>query len=599
MSEDAMLELGGIIFLGIGAQWLAWRLKLPSILFLLIFGILAGPVTGFIHPDEIFGEFLLPFVSMAVAIILFEGGLSLRIKDLKKIGHVILALITIGVLITSAIITAACYYILHFNLEISLLIGAILVVTGPTVVGPLLNYIKPTGRVREILKWEGIIIDPIGALFAVLVFEVIITGGLQNAGAVMVKGILGTIIFGGLTGFMFSRLLVIFIKRLWIPEYLHETMTLTLVIAAFIISNYLQPESGLFAATLMGILLDNQNIVAIKHIVEFKENLRVLIISVLFIILSARLPAENLQLFHWSSFVFLAIVIFIARPVAVFLSTLGSGLKLKEKTFISWMAPRGIVAAAVSSVFAIRLSQTGIPNTQYIVPIVFFVIIGTVVFYGLTSAPLARLLGIAKEKPEGLLIVGAHNWARIIARSFKELGYRVLLVDTNKGFIQQATSEGFETYYGNAVSKQILDNIELNNIGRILALTSNNEANALALLNFSEIFEKNELYQLCPESFNEKNENMPQTHLRGRFIFAEGLTYTSLSNQFYIGSIPKLIRINDDFNLKEYLTHTDVNVIPLYLVKEDKQIQLFTSDKSPEPKSGDILIVLAEPKEES
>ncbi|HMN24499.1 MAG TPA: cation:proton antiporter, partial [Ignavibacteriaceae bacterium] len=289
MSEHFLLALSSIVILGIGAQWLAWRLKLPSILLLLLFGFIAGPVSGFLNPDELIGDILLLIVSIAVALILFEGGLSLKIKELPKIGGALLSLLTIGVTITGVITAIAAYTIIGLNWQISILLGAILVVTGPTVIGPLLRHIRPKRKVADILKWEGIVIDPIGALFALLVFEAILIGGFEEASITGLIVIGKTVLFGSLVGFSFAWLLIILIKRFWIPDFLQETVTLSLVVGAFVCSNFFQHESGLFATTLMGIAMANQKQVTVKRILEFKENLSVLIISFLFIILSARL----------------------------------------------------------------------------------------------------------------------------------------------------------------------------------------------------------------------------------------------------------------------------------------------------------------------
>ena len=227
MSEHFLLSLSSIIILGIGAQWLAWRLKLPSILLLLIFGFIAGPLTGFLNPNILIGDILLPIVSIAVAIILFEGGLSLKVKELPKIGGALIFLLTIGVTITGVIAAIAAYTIIGLNWQISILLGAILVVTGPTVIGPLLRYIRPKRKVADILKWEGIVIDPIGALFALLVFEAILIGGFKDASVTVLLVIGKTLLFGGIVGVSFAFLLIILIKKFWIPDFLQETVTLS------------------------------------------------------------------------------------------------------------------------------------------------------------------------------------------------------------------------------------------------------------------------------------------------------------------------------------------------------------------------------------
>ncbi len=598
MSEHTLISLASVVILGIGAQWLAWRLRLPSILFLLVFGFIAGPLTGFLHPDDFMSDILLPFVSLSVAVILFEGGLTLRFREFREIGKVVISLITIGLLFTWIITTVTAHLVLNLNLQISILLGAILVVTGPTVVGPLLRHIRPMGKVADILKWEGIVIDPIGALLAVLVFEAILIGEIEHATLVVLLSIGKTVLFGGLIGVFFAWLLVWLLKNFWVPDYLHETVTLSLVIAAYLISNLIQTESGLFAATLMGLFLDNQKLVTVKHIVEFKENLRILIISILFIILSARLDLSDFSHLTFASLIFLAVLIFIARPVSVFVSTLRGGLNWKEKIFLSWMAPRGIVAAAIASIFALRLSETGLPQTELLVPLTFSVIVVTVAIYGLTATPLARWLHIAQSNPQGVLMVGAQPWALDIARTVKDKGFKVSIIDTNRHHIYKAQMEDIPAYYDSVLSEHILDTINFNGIGRLLALTPNDEANSLAVLHFADVFEREELYQLPPESEEKGEEHTfsPQ-HLRGRFLFGEGINFSYINHRYISGAIIKSTNLTEKFDYPAFQKYYGETVIPLFLITENKELIIFTADREIKPKAGQTIIALVDESE--
>lgn len=598
MSESAMTSLAGVIILGIGAQWLAWRLKIPSILFLLVFGFIAGPITGFLHPNELLGQLLLPVVAISVGIILFEGGLSLKFKELREIGKVVLILISVGMVVTWFIATAGAYTILGLDLRLSILLGAILVVTGPTVVGPMLRHIRPVGKVADILKWEGIVIDPIGALLAVVVFEAILIGEVQQAGIAVLLTIGKAVFLGGLIGLVFAWALVQLIRRFWIPDYLHETVTLTLVIGAFVGANALQEESGLFAATVMGFALDERNLL-IKHIIDFKENLSVLMISGLFILLSARLQLDDLTHFDLDGLLFLALLICIARPAAVMLSTIGSGLSWRERVFVSWLAPRGIVAAAVASVFALRLADAGIPQAETLVPITFMVIIGTVAIYGLTSPLLARWLGLAQANPQGALIIGAHAWGRAIAESLKQHDLKVLLVDTNRHNTQAARMQGLSTYHGSILSEEVLEDIDLSGIGRLLALTSNDEANSLAALHFADIFDRGELYQLSPasERSGEEDEFSP-VHLRGRFLFGEGVTFDSLDKKFASGWRVKSTKLSEEFDYEAFCNHYGDAAIVLFIVKEGGELIVVTTDSELKPEPGQNAIAFVKETEQ-
>ncbi len=594
MSEHIITGLAIIVILGISAQWIAWRLKMPSILFLLIFGFVAGPVTGILNPDEVMGEMLLPVVTMSVAVVLFEGGLSLRINDLKTVGGTVMKLITIGVFITWMVTSVSAYYILGLNLRISILLGAILVVTGPTVIGPLISHIRPKGNVGKVLKWEGIVIDPVGALLAVLVFEVILVEKIEQASSLVALGILKTIVFGGGIGIALALLLIFLLKRYWVPDFLQEAVTFMLVILAFLLSNQFQDESGLFAATVMGIVLDNQKMVTIKNIVEFKENLRVLIISSLFILLAARLEFSDFTGFQWNSVVFMLVLIFIGRPLSIFLSTLGSGLNIREKIFLSWMAPRGIVAAAIASVFAFKLEVTGLKQTENIVPITFLVIVTTVALYGLTAPWLARKLKVAQTDPQGILFIGACKWVRDVAVLLKKKGFRIVLIDTSLPNVKKARSKELTAYHGNVLSEAIADEIDLDGVGKLLAMTPNDEVNALAALNFSEFFDSEHIFQIKPVLSDNKgfNAHAPK-HLRGRFVF---------NDEFHYDTIEKLI--NENYKLQvievdENVTYDDLviqykgNILPLFLITSTKKLHVFIEEIEWEPTAGDKLIVMA------
>ncbi len=591
MVEHPLIAISGIIVLGIAAQWLAWRLRFPSILLLLIFGFAAGPATGLLDPDALLGNLLLPIVSVGVAVILFEGGLSLRITELREIGGVVRNLITVGTLATWLISAGAAHFILGLDFALSVLLGAIVVVTGPTVIVPLLRHVRPVGQVGSILKWEGILIDPIGAMLAVLVFEAILPGGFQGAATLAAIGFFKTVFIGGVVGVIGAGIMFLLLKHRRIPDFLQNAVSLAVVVSVFTASNWFQAESGLLAVTVMGVALANQKTVTVKHIVEFKENLRVLLIASLFVLLAARLQLSDLAHLGLSSLAFLGVLIFIARPVAVALSTVKSGLSWRERFFLSWMAPRGIVAAAVASIFALSLAEAGYPQAERLVPLTFMVIIGTVTIYGLTASPLARWLKLSEPHPQGVLIAGAHPWARAIAKALQAQGYQVLIIDTNRVDISAARMDGLPTYYGSVFSEYILDEIELGGIGRLLALTSNDEVNSLAALHFADVFSRAEVYQLPPE------DEAVSAHLRGRLLFRTGITYTELEQRFARGEEIKTTKLTPEFDYKAFQARYGETEIPLFLINENGNLVVLTKDSQPEPRSGQLLISLVSPVE--
>ncbi len=590
MAEDLLLGLASIVVLGIAATWLAWRLRLPSIFVLLIVGFLAGPVSGFVNPDELFSDLLLPIVSLSVAVILFEGGLNLSLDEMRKSGRMVFRLVTLGVLVTWLIGALTAYLVLDLELEMAVLLGAILVVTGPTVILPLLRHLRPGGDVGGILKWEGIVIDPIGAILAVIVFQVIIATEVQPAASIIALSLVKAILGGGAIGAAGAIILVQMLKRFWLPDYLHSMFSLALVIAAYTAADYIQPDSGLIAVTLMGIVIANQRSVNVKHIIEFKENLRVLLISSLFILLTARLQLEDFNNITAGSLALLAVLILAARPAAVMLSSIGSKLKLNQRLFISWMAPRGIVAAVVASVFAIRLQEMGYEQAELLMPLTFIVIAGTVTIYGLTASPVAKQLKVAEPNPQGVLMAGGQSWARKIAEALHKEGFRVLIVDTSRVNIASARMLGVSTYYGNILSQYTLDRLDLGGIGRLMALTSDNEYNSLATLQLTNDLGRAEVYQLPAAGEEAEGKKAVSQHLRGRMLFSPEATYNRLAGLFAAGALIKTTDITEEFTYEDFKKYYGDNALPMFLIDAGGKLVVITADNPPKPKPGQKLI---------
>jgi NhaP-type Na+/H+ or K+/H+ antiporter len=587
-----------ILALGIGAQWLAWRLKLPSILLLLLFGFLAGPVTQLISPDKLLGENLLPIVTLCVGLILFEGGMSLRVADLKQSGRVVWRLVSYGAIITGVMGAFAARYIAGMSGPISALLGALLVVTGPTVIGPLLRHVRPTGAVGPILRWEGIVIDPIGALCAVIVFEAFDISGHTGGLTVVALGAVKTVGVGILFGTFGAAMVTLILRRYWVPDYLHNPVTLTVVIVAMVASNNIQPESGLFTVTVLGIALANQRWVSVHHIAEFKETLSVLLVSVLFILLSARLQLSQITSLSWRAAAFLAVII-LARPLAVAAATIGSDLKRKERIFLAAIAPRGIVAAAVSSVFAMRLRAAHVPNADKLVPLVFTVIVGTVVIYGLSAASLGRWLGVATPNAQGCLIVGAHPLARAIALAIQESGHPVLVVDTNRAALAEARLQGLPTFNGSILGAQSEEKIDLSGMGRLLALTANDEVNALACVRFAKLFGRANVYQLPAsqpktDSKSARSRTEIAQELRGRQLFGSAYTLSDLERRIADGATVKKTLLTEVFDLSSFQAARP-DAIAMFLLDPDNTLSPVTEDLPAGAHAGQTVISLSEP----
>lgn len=587
--EQALLALAGIFVLGIGGQWLASLTRVPSILVLLGIGILVGPILGWIDPDALLGDLVLPLVSLCVAMILFEGSLSLRFRDLREIGRPVFLLLSVGVLVTWVICATAAVFVLQFELPVALLLGAILTVTGPTVVGPLLNLIRPTGAVGPVARWEGIVVDPIGAVLAVLVFqtfEYVHDAAYTHAVWMGASGFLKTIFFGTSMGVAAAWLIRFLLMRHLVSDHLQSAFALMMVAGVFAVSNLVAHESGLVTVTVMGLVLANQQSVSIRRIVEFKENLSVLLIAVLFILLAARLDLFYFQQLGWRGLLFAAIVILVARPLSVLLATIGTGLTMSERLFLGWLAPRGIVAAAVASVFALELG-----DGDNFVAATFLVIVATVTTYSATSGLVARRLGLSEANPQGLLIAGAHSFGCEIAARLQELGIRVCLVDRNPQNIRSARMAGLTTYYADILSESIHEDLDLGGIGRFLSLLPNDEVNSLAAEHCGELFGRDHVYRLPVSTEGSARVSMASSVTWGRELFASTATFDDIRRRQDGGAVVKATTLSEEFTWSDFTAEYGTDVIPLFQV-QDGQARIVTSSATVSPVPGQTVIAL-------
>ena len=586
---ELLIGIAVIFVFGIGAQWISSRLRIPSILLLLILGFVAGPVTGLVRPDEMFGDLFFIIVPLAVAVVLFEGGTSLSISEVTGHGTVVRRLISIGVLVTWGLAAGAAVTSLGLEPGIAVLLGAVVVVSGPTVVGPLLRSVKPTSSVRTVLNWEGILIDPVGATLAVIVFDILIAGEGSLRGGL--GAAISTVGVGLLVGLIGAGVIVLLLKRYLIPDHLQPSATLMFVVAAFVASDLLRPESGLLAVTLMGIAVANQKFVSVEHIIEFKETLRELLIAGLFIVLAARLEMEDILDVGWRETLFLIVLVFVARPLAVFISTIGSELAIRERLFVSWVAPRGIVAAAVASVFAIELEEAGIADASRLVPLTFFVIIGTVALYSLTARLVGKMLGVVEEDGGGLVIVGANPVARELAKSVAATGVDVQLVATNHSELTKARMEGLRAFRTSVLDDDEDDEDQTGSDDLVLLATPNDEFNALAAIRAIESRDRSQVYQLAPSVGSER----VATRLRARILVSLDFSFTEVSEQMLAGAVFRTTELTDQFQFADYTKKHGPSATPIFVIERGSIVGVFSADSTPSPASGQTIVSLMAP----
>ena len=458
-------------------------------------------------------------------------------------------LVSFGMLITWVCIVVGAYYFVDFSWPLAALFGALVVVTGPTVIVPMLRSIQPKSSLGSILRWEGIVIDPIGALFAVLVYEYIVSSADPTGHVLSALGL--TLAIGLGLGVIGGHLIAKMLQGHWVPHYLRNVAVLTLMLAAFSFSNDLSEESGLLTVTIMGIWLANVKGLDIEDIIEFKETLTVLLISALFILLASRLDSGTFLSIGWGGVGLLAVVMLVARPLSVWISGIGTDLTSADKWFLSWMAPRGIVAAAVSSLFAIKLQEKQlIEGADLLVPMVFLVIIGTVVIQSLTASWWARRLGVTQEKAQGVIFFGATQFSRQFAKVLATHNINSVLADTNWESIRLARMENLNVYFGNPASSHAENNLELDGIGRAMIVSPYRQTNPLVSMHYQDEFGENKVFEL--ESSENKHERHQVSRDGNRSLFSEGITYSKLNSLMAQGSQIKSTGLTEAFDLKEF-----------------------------------------------
>lgn len=600
-----MIELAGIVILGILAQWLAWRFKIPAILPLILIGLAVGPISTFYTVDGskliepiwdgdsgLFpGDSLFYFVSLAIGIILFEGGLTLRKGEILNVGPVILKLITIAVIVTFFGAGVAAYLIFDLSWQISFLFAALIIVTGPTVITPILRNIPLKKDVSAILKWEGILIDPIGALVAVLMFEFISAGtGTEFTETALME--FGKIVLFGFTfGFTFAHALAFAIKKNVIPHYLLNVLTLATVLGVFVLADMFAHESGLLAVVVMGMVMGNINLPNLKELLYFKESLSVLLISILFILLAANINVEDLLLvYNVEALILFGAVVLVIRPLGVFVSSIGSSLKTNEKLFISWVGPRGIVAAGIASLFGLELANQGVEGAEYITPLVFMIVLGTVLLNATTARLFAQLVGVFLKNSQGILIIGASTISRLIGSYLKKNKRHVVLIDSNGANIRKARELGLDAIQENVYSDDLINNIELSDVGYLMAMTGNTEVNLNAIEKFRKHFGENGSFRVVSSDEMDDPENNPKEGL-----FSQTDDYIKLTN--LARKYPSIHEL--ELNSKKHyeglieISKTDPDIIPLFVKNNEGELNIIPSNSMDvEIEEGYLMVYL-------
>ena len=592
--QQLALSIALISILGIGAQWIAWRTGWPAIALMLAAGVIGGPVLHIINPEHVFGELLEPMVSIAVALILFEGGLSLNFRELRKTDGAVIRLVLLGAPIGWVLGAIACYYVAGLVWPVAILFAGILVVTGPTVVLPLLRQSNVAARPRAILKWEAIVNDPVGALLGVVTYEYLRRAGEGGTLASVILSLLGAAVIAGLIGWLAARAIGWAFPRGHVPEYLKAPILLVAVIGVFVGSNMIQQETGLLAVTVMGVALANMRFDSLRDIQPFKENVTVLLISGVFVILSASLNLEVLRQFEWRFIGFLLALLFLVRPATVLLSLAFSPVPWNERLLVAWIAPRGIVAVAISGLFALRLDRLGYGDGSILVTLSFAVVIATILFHGFSIKAVARLLKVTGASEQGLLIVGATPFSLGLADQLRQIDIPVTIADNSWQRLAPARHKGIPTYHGEILSEATEERLDLTQFQVLAAATGNEAYNALVCNEFAPEIGRDNVYQLGDASDDDDPRTLPES-LRGRTLFTSGHGVEDIVEREEQGWTFRKTKISEQFDYEAARAALPPEGDMLLLVRRTGALRFFSHASRPTPQPGDTILSYVPP----
>lgn len=591
-----LFKMAAIGFAGIGAQWAAWRLRIPAIALLLLAGIILGPVTGYVNPQIEFGDVYKPAIALAVAIILFEGGLTLNFSEIKETGRGVLRIVIVAGPLVWLLSTLAAHYAAGLSWPSAFVLGAILVVTGPTVIMPLLRNAQLAQRPASLLRWEAIVNDPIGALFAVIAFEVyLVLYGQHTLGGFAITLLIAAIVAVG-GGYLSGKGLAWVFQQGRVPDFLKAPVLLVAVLLAYAISDAVLEESGLLTVTIMGITMANSRMASLGELRRFKETVTILLVSGLFIMLTASLEFATIMQLGWGAVAFVALILFVVRPVAIFAATIGAGLSFKERVLVSWIAPRGIVAVAVSGLFGQALVENGVADGTQLTALAFAVVATTILLHGFSLKPLASRLGLKSAERPGILMVGGSSFADAFAKKLLELNLPILLADSNYKHLRKAKMADVPIYFGEILSEQAHHDITLNRYSHLVALTDNDAYNSLICTEFGPELGRNHVFQIGVRREDDHDRKALNFTLGGRPLLRNPQELSDLRTALWRGWEFRITKLTAEYSFKDYMNTRPEETALLLWVKPDNKIifRMEASDATPE--AGDTLLAFGPPE---
>ncbi len=579
--------------LGVGSQWLAWRLRLPAIVVMLLAGLVIGPVTGVFDPSRDIGTLLGPMVSIAVAIILFEGGLTLDLHSLRDAAVGVRRLVIVGAPLGWLLSALALHFVAGLGWAASTVFGGIMIVTGPTVIAPLLRQARLARRPGQLLQWEAIVNDPIGALAAVLAFEVVIVLNAGVSAPEAARDMVVGVVFAAVAGLLAGWGLSAAFRRAWVPEYMKVPVLFTTLLGTFAVSDHILHESGLLAVTVMGVFIANANLPSYTELRRFKEHATVLLVSGVFILLAANLEFAALARLDWRAAAFVIVVILIARPATVMTALAFSPVPMRERLLVAFTGPRGVVLVAVAGLFGDRLAGLGIADGAQIGPLAFVLVATTVVLHGFTLTPVARALGLAGGEVPGVLIVGGSRWATDLAQALQKIEVPVLIADANITRLRTPRDAGVPVFYGDILSEAAEHGVEIMSYGKIIAATDNDAYNTLVATDLAPEFGRDNVCQLKRAKQHSARHSLPAT-LGGRVI-GGGQGYFEMNRLVAEGWTFRATRISAEFTLENW-TETHPEGIILAQLSEAGGLRLICESDSPRAGPGARVVAMVPPE---
>lgn len=573
--------------LGVGSQWLAWRLRMPAIVLMLLAGVIVGPVLGLFDPERDIGPLTAPLISLAVAVILFEGGLTLEFHGLRDRARGVLRLVVIGAPLGWLASTLALRYGAGLSWESSAVFGGILIVTGPTVIAPLLRQARLSKRPAALLQWEAIINDPIGALAAVLAFQVVqVIYTATTAGAAVTEFLLGIGVataLGLAGGYGTARAF----KTASVPEYMKVPVIFAALLAVFAASDALLHESGLLAVTVMGIVIANSDLPSFTEVRRFKEHATILLVSGVFILLAASLDFSALGALDWRAGVFVAIVVLVARPLTVMISLMFTDVPIKERVLVATTGPRGVVLVAVAGLFGERLASLGVEDGALIGPLAFVLVAVTVVLHGFTLAPIARRLGLTGGDKPGVLLVGGNSFTIALGEALQKAEVPVLLADPNPTHLRGAWKAGLKTFFGDVLSDAAEDRIEMVAFTIAVAATDNDAYNTLVATDLAPEFGRANVYQVAREKSDSKRYSLPPS-LGGR-SFGKKQTFGEFRSLIWRNHDIRVTKLSEEFTLDDWRAKNPEGIVLAEISKAGELRFVVDDDTLEGPKGGRIV----------